>query len=125
MSITLEQEEYDALVALAREGATTPERQRAVADYVKMIDQKNGIIRYVLWVQWQEVDSLLPPGTAFPEVWPPELRLKIERTDRQISRADVNYMLSQRATKPVTVMVSPDIGGILGWTLIDDYFRNP
>lgn len=121
---TLTFEEYDALTALALEGATTDERKREVASFIQLLDEENEIVRRVLWVQWQETDTPLPPGVRFPETWPPSMRKKIERMDREISRVDVQKVLSTYATRPITVMVTNDVGGILGWTLIDDYFRN-
>lgn len=125
MSVTLSEEEYEALASLARDGATTPERQRGVADFITSIDKANGIVRYVLWVQWQETDSPLPPTTRFPAEWPPSLRKKIERTDRPIAQSDVTALLATYATRPVTVLVTPDIGGVLGWSTLAQFFPTP
>jgi hypothetical protein len=121
----LTDEEYDALVALALEGATTEERKREISSFVGFIDEANDIVRRTLWVQWQETDTPLPAGIRFPETWPPEMRKKIERRDRDIGREDVKKVLEQYAVRPINVMVTNDIGGILGWTLLADYFRNP
>lgn len=120
--VTLLQDEYNALIALAREGATTPDRQRAISDYVAMIDRRNGVSRYYLWVQWQEAGAELPAGTRFPDVWPPELRKKIERTDRPVARADVDAVLRANAASAVEVLVTRDPGAELGWTPYATYF---
>jgi hypothetical protein len=125
-TITLTQEQYEALAALAREGtANAPDRTRALDAFLRLIDSGNGITRHVLWVQWQETDTPLPAGTHFPDSWPPELRRKIERTDRAIAKYDVNALLYREAKRPITVLVSPDPAGELGWVPIEAYFRQP
>lgn len=122
MSINLSNEEYLSLVALARQGATTSDHKRALEAFLKNVDSKNGITRYKLLVQWQEQDSPLPPTTRFPDVWPPEMRATLERTDRAIAKADVEKVLEDRASKPTNVMVTRDMGGVVGWTKLEDYF---
>jgi hypothetical protein len=123
MLISLELEEYDALVSLARKGATEADTLRAVNAFTSAIEKKNNVKRYFLWVQWQEGGTQLPPTARFPESWPPQLRCSLERTDRPIARADVTRVLSTRATKPTTILVTTDPGGVLGWLPIDDYFK--
>lgn len=122
MDLTVTQEEYQSLVALARAGAATPEQQRQLNEWLVGIERRNGITRYGLWVQWQEADSPMPPNTNFPEKWPPEMRYFIQLFSRDINRADVTAVLSQKARNPVTVLVTPDPAAILGWTSVDTYF---
>lgn len=73
-------------------------------------------------VQWQEATANLPAGTRFPEVWPPQLRRTIERRDRPIAKVDVEDLLEQYANDPLTVLVTTDPNGRLGWIPIDGYF---
>jgi hypothetical protein len=120
--IQVSQEQYEALVALARLGATTPDAQRQLEAFLVDLEKSNGITRYLLLVQWQEADYALPPTVRFPEVWPPELRKKIERIDRPIAKADVDKVLAANAKKPVNVLVTKDPGGTVGWTQIDAFF---
>lgn len=122
MDLTVTQEEYESLVTLARAGATTPEKQRQLDAWLKLIEKKNKITRYQLWVQWQEADSALPPTTSFPEVWPPEMRSLIQQFSRPVSKADVTALLEKKARKPVTVLVTTDPAATLGWTTVDSYF---
>jgi hypothetical protein len=121
MTFTLTQEQYEALIALAREGAA-PDRLVELEEWLKEIEDANGITRSFLWVQWQEADAPLPPGTRFPEEWPPELRRSIELITRRVARADVDAVLDQYANDPVTVLVTPDPAGRVGWTPVDDFF---
>jgi len=122
MNFTLNQEQYEALVAFAQRGASTPQQKRELDSYLAVLEKANGVTRYKLWVQWQEADSSLPPTTQFPEVWPPEMRAYIEFLSRPIARSDVEQILVLRARKPVTVLVTPDPAALVGWTTLDAFF---
>jgi len=127
--ISLSQEEYEALVELARqgtmgaEGVVNVEKARSLTMYLRMLEKKNGIQRYAVWVQWQEADSPLPPGTMFPKKWPPELREYLALTSRPIAKTDVITMLKNRARNPVTVLVTKDPGATVGWQELDVFFK--
>lgn len=127
-TFTLSQEEYTALAALARKGTWQRDgtiNQNAAIEldsFLKQIEKKNGIIRYALWIQWQNPTAPLPPGTNFPETWPPELRFYLEFISRPIAKADVLTVVSQRTPNAQNIMVTPDPAALLGWTLIDDFF---
>lgn len=128
-TFTLTTEEYEALVALAREGTKdvngSPIHDKAVVlnDFLVSLEKKNGITRDILWVQWQELDEPLPPGTRFPERWPPEKRVLLEYVTRRISRADVEEVLNANAKNPTSVLVTRDPGALYGWTELDAFFR--
>ena len=122
MNITMSLEDYEALVTFARSDAPSAEKRRSIEAFLRTIEKANGINRYFLWVQWQELGYALPATAVFPEVWPPELRASLERTDRAIARADVDAVLASRATRPTTILVTTDPGAELGWTAIDDFF---
>lgn len=122
MSVTLSQEQYTALISLARAGCATPDKIRVFETFLKDIEKTNGIKRYALLIQWQEQDSPLPLTVDFPPIWPPQLRTLLERTDRAIAKADVLKALQDRAKKPTNVLVTRDLGGIVGWTRMEDFF---
>lgn len=121
-TFSLTQEEYEALIALARKGATEADDARRLDSFLRGIEKKNGYTRYVLWVQWQEADQPLPPTVRFPETWPPEMRFYLELVTRPIARIDVDQVLQARARQPVNVLVTPDPAALVGWTPVDDYF---
>lgn len=127
--ISLSQEEYEALVELARHGTMDDkgdvivEKARSLTAYLTMLEKKNGITRYAVWVQWQEADSPLPPGTEFPRSWPPELREYLALISRPIAKTDVISMLKNRARRPVNVLVTKDPGATVGWTELDLFFK--
>jgi hypothetical protein len=120
-SFTLTQEQYEALVALARAGAVGDNLANLEA-WLRLIETANGITRDFVLVQWQEQDSALPPGTRFPEVWPPELRRSIEYVTRRVAKSDVESMLTEHARSPINVLCTKDPQGKYGWTPIDDFF---
>lgn len=128
-TFTLTTEEYEALVALAREGTKdvngSPIHDKAVVlnDFLVSLEKKAGITRDLLWVQWQELDEPLPPGTRFPERWPPEKRVLLEYVTRRISRADVEEVLNANAKNPTSVLVTRDPGALFGWMELDAFFR--
>lgn len=123
MDFTLTQEQYEALIYLARQGATgDPQKQTQLNTFLKDIEKSNGVTRSFLWIQWQEVSAPLPEGTNFPQVWPPELRVAIELVTRPISKADVEKVLANKASEPLSVLVTRDPAGLVGWTPLDDFF---
>jgi hypothetical protein len=120
---TLNQEEYEALIALAREGVQTdPQRITRLEQFLRGIEKTNGITRSFLMVQWQELSAPLPPGTKFPEVWPPQLRKSIELISRPIAKADVDAVIEKYASEPTSILVTKDPAGLVGWTPIDQFF---
>jgi len=120
-NIQLTPDEFRAMASMARFGADTPDRARAIDTYIRAIEDRNGIHRYTLWVQWQEAGTPLPPSTNFPEKWPPELRELLE-LDRPIIKSDVDALLARVARRPVTVLVTADPGQLVGWTPYGAYF---
>lgn len=122
MEFSLTQEQYEALIALARRGASTAEQKRDLESFLALIESRNGVTRYKLWIQWQEADASLPPSAAFPASWPPELRQYIELISRPIAREDVEQVLRRYARKPVSVLVTPDPAALVGWTTPNDFF---
>lgn len=124
MNITLNAEQYTALVALARRGAVV-EGTNAVLkleEFLRQTEKQAGVTRFFLWVRWQEAKQPLPPTTSFPTSWPPSLQQIIERLDRPIARVDVEAMLKENATSPATVLVTQDPAGQVGWTELNVYF---
>lgn len=120
--LQLDQQNYEALIALARKGAESPDEQRRLDTFLRSLEKANGVIRHGLWVQWQEQDQPLPPTARFPEKWPPEMRFLIELISRPIARLDVEAVLKQKARKPVTVLVTKDPGATVGWSTLDQFF---
>jgi len=127
--ISLEQSEYETLVEYARQGTldanghVIQEKALGLDAWLRLIEGKNDIHRYFLWVQWQEQDAPLPAGTSFPDKWPPELREFIALTSRRIARADVDAVLARRARQPTNVLVTLDPAARVGWTELDQFFH--
>jgi hypothetical protein len=120
MTYTLKDDEYTALVALAKQGKAAAQL-RDIDTWLKVIEVRNGVTRFLLLVRWQEARSPAPT-TKFPKEWPPTLSLTIEQTSRPISKTDVLEHLKTRAKEPTNIMVSKDPGGELGWFTLDAFF---
>ncbi len=120
--MTLTNEEYEALIAMARRGAVSPDHLVALDQFLRQIETNNGIVRHFLLIKWQETDQELPPTAQFPEKWPPELTASIELLSRPVARADVDALLATRASKPAGVYVTKDPSGRVGWATLDQYF---
>lgn len=102
-------------------------KARSLEAFLKIIEGNNSIVRYYLMVRWQELGEPLPSrvagaATRFPENWPPTLQGYIELLTRPITRSDVDSYVASRANNPVSVMVTSDPGGTVGWTALSDYF---
>jgi hypothetical protein len=127
--LSLEQAEYETLAEYARqgtldaEGNVIPEKARGLDAWLRMIEGKNDVHRYYLWVQWQEQGAALPPGVSFPERWPPSLRSFIALTTRAICKQDVLDVLSSQARQPTSVLVTTDPAAIVGWTELGVHFK--
>jgi hypothetical protein len=120
--LSLDQQQYESLVALARAGATTEEKSRQLEQFLRSVEKANGITRDFVLVRWQELDQPLPIGTFFPTSWPPQLQRTIEMVTRPIARADVERMLDVHATNPTSVMCTRDPAGVLGFKTLDQFF---
>lgn len=127
--LQLEQPEYETLIAFARQGTlnadgtVNQDRAHGLDAWLRLIEQKNGIKRSLVWVQWQEQDAPLPAGTNFPKKWPPEMRHPLVLISRPVARADVEQLLSVRAKNPTSVLVTQDPAAVVGWTELDAFFR--
>ena len=127
----MSQEDYEALISFAQKGvrgsdAAAQQGQAVALDgLLKSIEKENGIVRYSLWVQWQDPNQPLPPNTRFPYTWPPEMRSFIQFLSRPIAKSDVLALVAQRAPNAVNILVTPDPGALLGWTDVDQYFVMP
>ena len=127
-TFTLTQQEYEALISLARDGTKDDEgtvhanKARELDEFLRLIEKNNGVTRDGLWVQWQELNEPLPPTANFPYKWPPEKRWYIELITRKVAKVDVEAVVADRAKNAHNVLVTPDPGARVGWTSVDDYF---
>jgi hypothetical protein len=123
VNFTLDQEEYEALIALARAGTVSdPNKSRQLELWLRRIERQNDINRDLVVVLWQEMDAPLPTGTFFPTNWPPTLKRTVELTTRPVARVDIDKVLEAHAVNPTSVMCTKDPAGILGLTPIDQFF---
>lgn len=123
ITFTLNLEQYESLVSLARAGTVSdPNKARQLEKWLRLIEESNNVERDLVVVLWQELNQPLPPGTFFPTKWPPELKKTVELTTRRVARADIDKVLEAHAKTPISVMCTRDPAGILGLTPIDDFF---
>jgi hypothetical protein len=124
----LDQQQYEALIALAAEGTKLPdgsvdaEKARQLDEFLRSIEKQAGVTRSIVWVQWQEQDAPLPPGMRFPDTWPPSMRKKIELISRAVARVDVDQLLAKNARSPTNVLCTRDPAGVLGYTPLANFF---
>jgi hypothetical protein len=123
MNFTLTQEQYEALISLARQGTVSDaNKSRQLESWLRLIEKENGVVRDLVVVLWQEMNAPLPAGTFFPTNWPPNLKRTVELTTRRVARADVDKVLEAHADAPTSVMCTRDPAGVLGLTPIDQFF---
>lgn len=122
MNVTLTNDQYAALVALAWQGSTGDPYQ--LEEFLKLIEKQNNITRYFLAIRWQECNTPLPPNIRekYPEQWPPTQSSSLTRYDRPIARVDVEAEVNRLASNPVGIMVTRDPAATHGWTKIEDFF---
>lgn len=121
-NIQMSQQDYEALIAFARRGVLTEQEGRTLSSFLQTLEKSNNITRDALWVQWQEVGKQVSVQYSFPESWPPNLRAYIELVGRPIAKADVTALLAKKAIRPMSVMVTKDPAGVVGWTTLEAFF---
>lgn len=122
MYITLKQDEYEALVYQSRKGMAGQD-QLPLDNMLKQVEERNGVRRYLLWVQWQDAQAVVPIGAEFPRKWPAELRTLIEQINVPINRQQVESTVAHLCSHPVSILVTPDPNATLGWSTLDQYFE--
>jgi hypothetical protein len=118
MSITMTRTEYDALINASQAAVDAGDSNLDVLSLRNTVDEANGITRYFLLVRWVNAGDNQRPQLG--QTWPPTLEHNIE-LERPISRADVDQVLADQASNPVTVLVTRDRQGVVGLTALDDY----
>jgi hypothetical protein len=114
-NITMTREQYEALCTLAKAAD-----QPSAFSLQRTIDTANGVRRFFLNVRWQNVGGQPPTRIELGKGWPVDQTYQLE-LERPISRHDVDDILRINAINPVSVMVTPDRYGIVGWSLLNDY----
>lgn len=127
--LSLSQSEYETIVEFGRRGTLnsdgTVNQDSALAfnSWLEALERRNGIERSFVWVQWQEQNAPLPPGTVFPNKWPPEMRAYIALVSRPVALVDVEAVLEKQARNPTAVLVTRDPAASVGWTELNVYFK--
>ncbi len=114
MPLTITRLQLDGLIAAGLAGNTSE-----VARIRDLVYDANSITIYRLHIRWQDVGGQPPPRIQITN-WPESQSFLLE-LERAIARADVDTVLLDNASNPVSVMVTPDPNGEVGWTLLEDY----
>lgn len=124
MDITLTEQEYLALVALARDalkGETN--KTLALEETLKSIESRAGLHRFLLVVRWEDLGLNPPPYSAeFIDSYPAALEGRIERVDRPIAKADVVAYVATKARRAGEIYVTRDPAGRVGWSKLSQFF---
>jgi hypothetical protein len=115
MPISMSRANYETLLTAALAGNAA-----AANEVSTVVDRENSIRRYVLHVRWINVGGQGPSRVELGRGWPPESTYVI-RAESPISRLQVDEVLAQNATNPISVMVTRDPNGVVGWTEVDVY----
>lgn len=114
-NLTITRLQLDALIAAGLSGDTAEiERIR------DLVYAANNVTIYRLSIRWQDAGGQPPPRIELGAGWPQDQTTLLE-LERPIAREDVDTVLANQAANPVTVMVTPDPDGNVGWTLLEDY----
>lgn len=101
--------------------AATASNAAAAAEVAAVVDRENGVRRYLLHIRWINVGGQIPSRVELGLVWPATSTYTLRKEDTPISRLEVDEVLAANATNPVSVMVTKDPNGEVGWTELDVY----
>jgi hypothetical protein len=94
-NITMIRAQYDSLLAAAKQG--DPE---AAAALQALIDEANGIVRYILQIRWQDVGGKQPPRIELGKAWPPNQTYRLELERRIVLSQYLTAIQVRRAAIP-------------------------
>lgn len=114
-NVSLTRDQYDLLLEYAY---GTIVSDVALVEMQRKIDAANGIKRYALLLRWMETGGAAPTRIELGKGWPVSQQFLL-KMDRPIAREDVDNILRTQATRPVSVTVTPDVRGVLGWTELE------
>jgi hypothetical protein len=115
VTITLQNDEYDALLVLARAGAEAGSQVEVFFNLRKQIDFANGLRRTAILVRY----DTLPWVAGKEQLYGPRGETLLLELLRPPTREDVMIALSGKRTAPALIHVTRDPNGVVGWYELD------
>jgi hypothetical protein len=115
-------DQYAALLRYGAVGATGLEEDVEFLELRTTIDAANDITRYTLLIRYQAVPQRAAPLPSPGDTYPPGETITLELL-RRPTRDDVDTALRGINTIPDLVWLTPDPLGVVGWTILSDYFQ--
>lgn len=122
ISITLNPEEYLALVRLAEQAAIAAGKWPTLRAFLQDIERANNIERQELLVCWLVRGKPLPSDAVFPQSMPVDQKLVVNSIGKPIAKKDVLAALDNLGVDYGTVLVTHDPAGLVGWTSFEVAF---
>ncbi len=119
-NVTLSVEDYTTLAGWSESYGVAQDLYMSIREMTERIERANGLTRQYLMVRWRDGNALHPSG--FGSDWPPQYTQSLVRYTDPWTYDDVMAVVNAQTSKPVTVQVTTDRTGTVGWYDIAAFF---
>jgi len=121
MTVTLTEEQYTTLAGWAESYGTAEDMYTTIRELTDLIERANSMTRQFLLVRWRDANAQYQGDLGTD--WPPQHQQQLLRFTTPWTYEDVMDAVNAQTTNPVTVEVTSDRTGTVGWYAIDDWFN--
>ena len=120
MTVTLDREDYITLAAWAENYGLANNRYSSIRELTERIELANDLDRHHVMVRWRDANARPVGGTGWD--WPPLHTQTLLRFGAPWTYDEVLATVMAQTTNPVTIEVTQDRTGLVGWYDIDTFF---
>ena len=115
-NVTVKSADWESLV-----GAVLKQETDDLNTLLTRVDAQNSLNRYYLYVKWQDAGAKRPGPDDPIQDWPPwgfDWFVSYSRFTKDF----VEDFVARQSTNPLTILVTDDPAGEVGWYLLEDFF---
>lgn len=119
MTVTLTEDQFVTLTGWAEAYGTANNLFRPIRDFTEQIENANGLTRQFLYVRWRDANARQEAGTWD---YPPQYTQLLLRYTTPWTYEEVLAVVAARTSNPVSIEVTRDRSGAVGWHDLDTFF---
>ena len=119
MTVTLTDEQFVTLAGWAEAYGVANDLFMSIRDFTEKLENANGLARQFLWVRWRDANARQEAGD-----WdfPPQYTQQMLRYTTPWTYEDVQAVVAARTSNPVSIEVTRDRTGTVGWSDLNTFF---